>query len=968
MEVVSLVVTLITLMLVVRLANSLADMERRQGKHIQAGFDALHAAIKRIEGSRVSGTREAHSEGVASPSVVERAVRPPTFAAPPIPVPPAARPGVPPILDGSPLSEAPVRTPPPVPAFAPRPEVEVRAPVRPTHVEPPPPPGPGHKAKDFELDFGRRWTVFIGGGAVALGMILLARHSIAQGYLSPATRLALGGIFAIALMCAAEALRVMRVFVRTPSRNEAIPDIPATLFGAGAAGLFAALYAAYGVYGFIGEGLTFSLMALVAVVGMAVSLNYGPPLAVLGYLGSQAVPLLVGGIDGTGVGVYLAMTGASAFVIGHLRRWDWLRISVSVMLAVWVLALKGAAVHSAPVVAVTATLLAVWISAFRLRPGKAVSRDRRPDVATTATLGLAALSGAALTISTIGYASSVPTGPLVATMATGFAVMLVVLAVGVLAPAARYAAPLAAFGLALAVANLAGLAAPGLFPRWSDVGERPMDGFLLVRFHVAVFLATSLLAPFAIRRMSGISLGTAVIGTASVAGLTVAADLLVHAARWKGDWLVASSALAQAAVLLLAARPPARDGIGFRRLLLGEIPEARRAPSLIAATIGLTLLGLAATFVLTGASLTFVLSLVVLSAVVVGIAWKAPEMVAVAGVASVGIALQVVRDTFLRVLERGSGVGSDIITIAGQTILPGLVVVAAVLLTRRHVSGADLAEAERRLRGHADPAEGTAGAVSVVVMGSAAGALLLSGLVASVRWVVFGSAFAPPQSPADTGLACALLLSAGLTCMRLHRATGFAWLVDAVKYLAFGAALSMGAAVAFNPFSATGWVGALPVLNLLLVAYLVPAAIALLFAREVGNEAPGPLIAEKVPEMAGGIAVAGLFGFVTFSVTQAFQGAYLRFTRIGEGELWAYTLAWLVFAIGLLLYGLGRSSKPVRVTAFAFMIGVTLKAFLVDLSHLAGAARAMSFIALGLVLLGIGMFYQKVMRDGRETG
>ena len=44
------------------------------------------------------------------------------------------------------------------------------------------------------------------------------------------------------------------------------------------------------------------------------------------------------------------------------------------------------------------------------------------------------------------------------------------------------------------------------------------------------------------------------------------------------------------------------------------------------------------------------------------------------------------------------------------------------------------------------------------------------------------------------------------------------------------------------------------------------------------------------------------------------------------------------------------------------MIALTIgKAFLVDMSTLAGAYRALSFMGLGLVLVAIGWFYQKVL-------
>ena len=48
--------------------------------------------------------------------------------------------------------------------------------------------------------------------------------------------------------------------------------------------------------------------------------------------------------------------------------------------------------------------------------------------------------------------------------------------------------------------------------------------------------------------------------------------------------------------------------------------------------------------------------------------------------------------------------------------------------------------------------------------------------------------------------------------------------------------------------------------------------------------------------------------------------------------------------------------------ASAAVIALTiLKAFLVDMSTLTGVYRALSFIGLGLVLVAIGWFYQRVL-------
>jgi uncharacterized membrane protein len=63
----------------------------------------------------------------------------------------------------------------------------------------------------------------------------------------------------------------------------------------------------------------------------------------------------------------------------------------------------------------------------------------------------------------------------------------------------------------------------------------------------------------------------------------------------------------------------------------------------------------------------------------------------------------------------------------------------------------------------------------------------------------------------------------------------------------------------------------------------------------------------------------------------------------------------------LLVIGILANSQRARL-ASAVVIALTIgKVFLIDLSTLTGVYRALSFMGLGLVLVAIGWFYQKVL-------
>ena len=50
------------------------------------------------------------------------------------------------------------------------------------------------------------------------------------------------------------------------------------------------------------------------------------------------------------------------------------------------------------------------------------------------------------------------------------------------------------------------------------------------------------------------------------------------------------------------------------------------------------------------------------------------------------------------------------------------------------------------------------------------------------------------------------------------------------------------------------------------------------------------------------------------------------------------------------------------------MMLTVVKVFLIDMSELEGILRALSFVGLGAVLIGMGLVYQRVLTDDRDGG
>ena len=61
------------------------------------------------------------------------------------------------------------------------------------------------------------------------------------------------------------------------------------------------------------------------------------------------------------------------------------------------------------------------------------------------------------------------------------------------------------------------------------------------------------------------------------------------------------------------------------------------------------------------------------------------------------------------------------------------------------------------------------------------------------------------------------------------------------------------------------------------------------------------------------------------------------------------------------------ASKPARIASGAVILLTVLKVFLFDMAGLTGIWRALSFIGLGLVLMGIGYLYQRLLFPRRRA-
>lgn len=110
--------------------------------------------------------------------------------------------------------------------------------------------------------------------------------------------------------------------------------------------------------------------------------------------------------------------------------------------------------------------------------------------------------------------------------------------------------------------------------------------------------------------------------------------------------------------------------------------------------------------------------------------------------------------------------------------------------------------------------------------------------------------------------------------------------------------------------------------------------------------------------------VASLLGFAyaSLSLRRLFHGEFIGLWKdFSQLETYSYSALWLVLGVALLAAGLVLKSQVLRLASAALVVVAVAKVFLLDMAELEGVLRALSFIGLGAVLIGIGLFYQRML-------
>lgn len=745
-----------------------------------------------------------------------------------------------PLLLDQPLAEDELLLDTPLPAASndDQPQAPIAEPARVAAALPPPP----RVKRDIRFDqwLAERGLAWLAGGALALGLIFLVSFAAQQHWFTPRVQLAGALSLGALLLAASEGAR--RVSLRRPPGHLLVA---ALLAGGGVVALYATIWAAHGLYGFISYGSAAALLTLCAVLLIGLSLLHGQALGVLAIIAALLAPPLAQAPlwDAGTLTLYVGAVAAGGFLLAAFRRWGWAALAATAGLYFWFAA--AVAMDDMRRALAIASLAALGGVSLAFRKPLA---DEAPEPLTWSQTH-AHVPGITIVVSSVLLfwvwiaASQLPAGAVAAPAWVGS--MFVALAAA--AVRARAAPPAT---IAVAIGMLVfGFAAY----QAARIGPISPDFYPFILFASFVVALSALLAR---PHRHGVAL-TAGAGAIGAALLTTLAAFSRR--NWHGPeaWL---ALLAGAAVLFAAAWYAARES---------EAPRTQRAVDFWAgAGAALVLLSVESAFPAVarsaanaGAALLFAY----------GFAWRGWRVLRLAALTAAALAIaQALGPSMIGATLTGA------IPLWSALALLGLA--ASLLFTAAYFAAAE----PRSSHGEALSAAGVI--------------IVLIGVFLALRWYAAGDA-APLDAFSESALRVIALMAAGHVVMaragqdvgRVGRWRGHVLIGLGLAYALFAPALTLNPWWGPSPAVVSGP----PLLDSLLLAFAAPAALALAAARRLYASQPN---AGRVYAIAGG-AFALLWAVL--AIRRLAHGAHLWGAPVGLLEGASYALLFLTAALAI---------------------------------------------------------------------
>lgn len=774
-----------------------------------------------------------------------------------------------------------------------------------------------HEQSDnFERQVGGRAAVWTGGVALALAGLFLVKYSIDTGLLTESVRVILGCVFGVLLLGAASWVRARQI-----ANGERIGQ---ALSGAGIAVLYVAVFAASSLYGLISPTLGFAGLAGITALAVALSILHGAPIAILGLAGGFLTPALVESDAPSApvLFIYLSLLVAGLMTVIRAKGWDWLvwpmLVGGLLWVAIWLLD---------PFVAGDS----LWIGLFLAvtSAATALAFSRADDATSPQPKHRMWLRNAGLVTSLAAMAATLGRSEF-DLMSWGLLFLLSLggIALAYFKPRVYLAAPWASAIISATMLTI-----------WQADDVWRLLGIL------AAFASVHVILGYVLIWRSDRPQVWAALSALSALGFYLVAY---------SNWLQAPNASERPFVWGALAIALAGAAVAAVQQLMTQLrvegpPRDYAIAAFAAVATSLVTSGL-------GIELEREFFTVALAVEVVTLAWimtriDVPFLRQIAIAVAAVFALMLVPQLLL-LLQLG------LYTLTRISLDVQDVPIVAYPLFQLGIPAACFAVASYLFRQKRDD--------QTVALFEAGATALLGVMIYYLTRHAF-------HVPADVLFAPASFWERAIATNVLYVfAIGCLWFGERFERIAvsLSALVILGIAIfrtVFldllwdNPLFSSQVVGTTIVLNALIAAYLVPVA---------WLEAAARLVEDAWPRVAAillrGLALFLLFVTVTLETRHAFHPTDMSEGGVAGEEVYAYSIVWLALAIGVLFWGTLVKNRELRIASLVLMILTVCKVFLYDASELTGLYRVLSFLGLGVSLIGLGYFYNRFVFQQTE--
>lgn len=805
---------------------------------------------------------------------------------------------------------------------APPPESEKPAPIEePVFARTSPKPSDARPAaKGLEEALTSRWLVWLGALAIALAGTFLVRYAIDHGLLGPTARCTLGLLLGVVLTIGGEWLRErpLERAIATIRANQ----VPPALTAAGLFTAFASVYAAYALYDLLPPLMAFAGLALVALLGVGLSLLQGRLVALMGLMGAFAAPAMVAAKNPSvwTLFAYLLVVEAACLAVSRYKNWWWFALATlagaSVWPFLWMLGASWSVTDMLPLGLYLLLSVCGYIALDWNAPEPEGEQDWVKEIRNLTPPDWV-VWGASAAIAFVLFVVVASADYSTTGLVFAFLIAALYLFVG-----RRHAIfdslPVIAAVLVLAIA--ATMPVPTSIVQVPSFHRAPL---VPVELHFFAETCIAFAALFAIAGFVALwgakrpALWAAVSASVPILLLIVAYYRIVD---FGVDHAWAAIAVGLAAINLAAAERVER----YREARGLEVTLAFYAAAVVAS------ISLAAAMSVREAWLTVALSIQLPALAWINTRIRTTSLQVIAAIVASVVLTRLVLNYNILSYPLGSNP-------ATSWVIYGYGIPAISFLWAARIFRA--LKAER--------------VIALLEAGGVAFCVLLISL--EIRLFIAGSLTATHYGLLEQSLQSITWLSVGSALAVHYRQTN-----RQVSF--YGAMTLLGVATGqivllqlllCNPFFTGDPVGTWPVLNVLFLAYAVPAIFAFRFASALGKT-PNSRYA-RAAEIVGFVLV---FVYLSYEVTRAFQGPVFGWTH-SNAELYTYSLVWLAYAILLLVLGIVFGKSMLRFASLAVLVVTAVKVFLIDMSGLTDLYRVGSFLGLGLSLVGIGYIYQR---------